>query len=255
MIPKIIHYCWFGGKPLPKLAKKCIESWKKYCPDYEIKEWNESNYNFSSCEYAREAYKAKKYAFVSDFARFDILYRYGGIYFDVDVELIKPIDPIVEKGAFMGVENCLADQEGEKITVAPGLGIAADPGMDVYKELLDFYHALHFVKDDGSLNLETVVTYTTKIFINHGLKSSAEIQKIKGITIYPKDFFNPCDMASKKIFLTERTVSIHHYAGSWISPWEKLKDKCAQRLIRLFGYRFVAFIVKIKHFFTKGKVK
>ena len=255
MIPKKIHYCWFGRNPKPKSVLKCIDSWKKHCPDYEIKEWNESNYDFSSCEYASEAYNAKKYAFVSDFARFDILYRYGGIYFDVDVELIKPIDPIVENGAFMAVENFVVDQEGAKITIAPGLGIAAEPGMDIYNELVDFYRKAHFVNPDGSLNLETVVDYTTRIFFNHGLKNISETQKIEGITIYPKDFFNPCDMSSKKITLTERTVSIHHYAGSWISPWEKFKDKCAQRLIRLFGHRFVEFLVKVKNFFTKGKNK
>ena len=243
MIPKVIHYCWFGGKPLPKLAKKCIASWKKYCPGYEIKEWNESNYNFNSCEYANEAYKAKKYAFVSDFARFDILYRYGGIYFDVDVELIKPIDSIVENGAFMAVEDFSADQKDEKITIAPGLGIAAEPGMNIYKELLDFYNTIRFVNHDGSLNLETVVAYTTRIFFNHGLKNISETQKIEGITIYPKEFFNPCDMWTKKIIITEKTVSIHHYAGSWLSKKEKFK-----RIVRkIVGNKIYLFLYGIKH--------
>lgn len=243
MIPKVIHYCWFGGKPLPKLAKKCIASWKKYCPGYEIKEWNESNYNFNSCEYANEAYKAKKYAFVSDFARFDILYRYGGIYFDVDVELIKPIDSIVENGAFMAVEDFSADQKDEKITINPGLGIAAEPGMNIYKELLDFYNTIRFVNHDGSLNLETVVAYTTRIFFNHGLKNISETQKIEGITIYPKEFFNPCDMWTKKIIITEKTVSIHHYAGSWLSKKEKFK-----RIVRkIVGNKIYLFLYGIKH--------
>ena len=104
MIPKIIHYCWFGGNPLPELAIKCIESWKKYLPDYEIKEWNESNFDINCCAYVREAYEAKKWAFVSDYARFWILYQHGGLYFDTDVELIKSIDDLIVKGAFMGCE-------------------------------------------------------------------------------------------------------------------------------------------------------
>ena len=140
MIPKIIHYCWFGGKPLPKLAKKCIASWKKFCPDYEIKEWNESNFDLNSCTYVKEAYDSKKYAFVSDYARFWILHRYGGVYFDTDVELLKSIDDILADGAFMGVENFVAEQNKAKISINPGLGIAAEPGMLIYQEILDFYH-------------------------------------------------------------------------------------------------------------------
>ena len=243
MIPKVIHYCWFGGKPLPELAKKCIASWKKYCPDYEIKEWNEANYDFSGCEYAQEAYKAKKYAFVSDCARFDILYQFGGIYFDTDVELIKPIDEIIERGAFMGVEDLSIGEETEKIYVAPGLGIAAEAGMKLYKELLDFYHTIHFINSDGSYNLETVVSYTTKILFNHGLKISKKIQDVNGITIYPKEYFNPCDMHTKNIVITEKTVSIHHYAGSWLSKKEKFK-----RLVKkIVGNKIYLFLYRIKH--------
>ena len=122
MIPKVIHYCWFGGNPLPESAKKCIDSWKKYCPDYEIVEWNENNFDISKNQYCREAYEAGKWAFVSDFARFDIIYKYGGVYFDTDVEVIKPIDSLIEQGAFMGVER------NKPINVAPGLGIAASKG-------------------------------------------------------------------------------------------------------------------------------
>ena len=243
MIPKIIHYCWFGGKPLPELAKKCIASWKKYCPDYEIKEWNEANYDFSGCEYAQEAYKAKKYAFVSDYARFDILYQFGGIYFDIDVELIKPIDEIIERGAFMGVENLSIGKELEKISVNPGLGIATEAGMKLYKELLDFYHTIHFINSDGSYNLETVVSYTTKVLFNHGLEISNKIQDVDGITIYPQEYFNPCDMHTKNIVITEKTVSIHHYAGSWLSKKEKFK-----RIVRkIVGNKIYLFLYRIKH--------
>lgn len=104
MIPKVIHYCWFGGNPLPDSAKKCISSWRKYLPDYEIKEWNERNFDVKSIPYTREAYRLKKFAFVSDYARMWILYHYGGIYFDTDVEVIKPFNDIIQRGNFMGFE-------------------------------------------------------------------------------------------------------------------------------------------------------
>ena len=131
MIPKIIHYCWFGGNPLPELAQKCIESWRTYCPDYEIKRWDETNFDVNCCDYVRKAYEVKMWAFVSDYARFKILYENGGVYFDTDVELIKPIDDLLAKGSFMGLE------ESDKVFVAPGLGLAANPGLDLTEELLD----------------------------------------------------------------------------------------------------------------------
>ena len=110
MIPKIIHYCWFGRNPLPPLALECIASWRKFLPDYEIKEWNEDNFDVNSIPYTAEAYRQKKYAYVSDYARFCILYQYGGIYFDTDVEVIKPLNDIIAKGNFMGFEQ---DPDGE----------------------------------------------------------------------------------------------------------------------------------------------
>ena len=141
MIPKIIHYCWFGGNPLSELAQKCISSWKKYFPEYEIKEWNESNFNLQCCDYVKEAYEAKKWAFVSDYARFWILYHEGGLYFDTDVEVIKPIDDIINNGAFMGCERT----GNYGLGVNPGLGIGADPGISLYKEILDDYEKSHFI--------------------------------------------------------------------------------------------------------------
>ena len=161
-IPKIIHYCWFGGNPLPELAQKCIASWKKYCPEYEIREWNESNFDLNCCDYVREAYEAKKWAFVSDYARFWILYHKGGIYFDTDVEIIKPLNEILKQGAFLGCETLY--------TVAPGLGMAANPGLVIYKEMLDFYEKRHFRNQNGAIDTTTIVTYTTQILMQHGWK-------------------------------------------------------------------------------------
>lgn len=154
MIPKVIHYCWFGRNPLPSLAVKCIESWKKYFPDYEIKEWNENNFNVNIITYTQEAYERKKYAFVSDYARFWILYHYGGLYFDTDVEVIKPMNDIIVKGPFMGCEKDVDKQESTVssaipslgLGVNPGLGLGVGPGLELYGELLRLYDGLHFIK-------------------------------------------------------------------------------------------------------------
>lgn len=146
MIPKIIHYCWFGGKEVPQSTKKYIESWKKFLPGYEIKRWDESNFEVNAIKYTREAYAAKKYAFVSDYARFWILFNYGGLYFDTDVEVIKPLDDIISKGAYLGVES----QNDTTITVAPGLGFGAEAGNKLLGRMIDLYQTFHFLNEDGT---------------------------------------------------------------------------------------------------------
>ena len=220
MIPKIIHYCWFGGNPMPELAQKCIASWKKYCPNYEIIEWNESNLDFSDCDYAREAYEAKKWAFVSDYARLKIIYENGGVYFDTDVELLRPIDEILEKGAFMGCEK-----NNPNILVAPGLGMAAESKLEIYKEIIDFYQSIHFVDEDGNYNLTTIVKYTTKILKTHGLSDVDGIQIVAGVRIYPMEYFCPKDFDTGMITITDNSYAIHHFDGSWLSEEEKYADK------------------------------
>ena len=179
MIPKIIHYCWFGGKPLPEDAKRCIASWKHYMPDYEIKEWNECNFDIRCNTYCEQAYNAKKYAFVSDYARLWILYQEGGIYFDTDVEVIKSLDDIITKGAFMGCETS-PTKDNQIITVNPGLGLGVEPKNAIYKELLDLYNKRSFILSDGSMNLKTIVTTTTEVLFKHGLQINNEIQLIEG---------------------------------------------------------------------------
>ena len=215
MIPKVIHYCWFGRNPLPPLAIKCIKSWKKYLPDYEIKEWNEDNFDVNIIPYTKEAYAAKKYAFVSDYARFWILYKYGGLYFDTDVEIIKPMDDIIARGPFMGCENEVKDNEATALAVAPGLGLGVNPGLDLYKEMLDLYGTLHFIMPDGKNYFKTVVHHTSETLYKYGLKNINSIQKCAGIWIYPKDFFCPIDYTTGKSLVTKNTYSIHHYAASW----------------------------------------
>ena len=214
MIPKVIHYCWFGGNPLPPLAVKCIESWRKYLPDYEIKEWNEDNFDVNIVPYTQEAYKAGKYAFVSDYARFYILYYHGGLYFDTDVEVIRPMEDIIERGAFMGCEN-EAQPGATASAVAPGLGLGCNPGLGLYAEILGLYSGLHFLRADGGLNLKTVVEYTTELLVSKGLKNINGIQRVADVWIYPKEYFCPMDYQTNVMKVTGNTRSIHHFAASW----------------------------------------
>lgn len=206
-IPKIIHYCWFGGKPLPDLVQKRIASWKNFCPDYEIKEWNESNYNVRKIPYTAQAYDAQKYAFVSDYARLDIIYEYGGIYLDVDVELAKPLDDLLNLKGFAGF-----DQGGH---CNFGEGFGAIPHHPLIKEFLDYYDHLSFILDNGNFNQTPCPVYQTNVLLTKGLILDNTLQEIDGITIFPPEYFDPKDFYSGEIHLTKNTHSIHHYDASW----------------------------------------
>ena len=235
MIPKKIHYCWFVGKELPSMAKKCINSWKQYFPDYEIIQWNEHNYNVKKNKYIWEAYKSKKYAFVSDYVRFDVLYNYGGLYFDTDVEIIASFDYILEKGAYMGCEIDGNYNDGISILVNPGLGMAAEAGVDIYKKILDYYDRENFYDFNGNINTTTVVVRTTEVLLENGLKNISEIQRVGQITIYPKEYFNPLNNNTGLIQKTNNTHSIHWYTQSWVSSKERIKSKITRPLHRIFG--------------------
>jgi hypothetical protein len=228
MIPKIIHYCWFGSGPLPLISQKCITSWKRYFPEYEIREWNESNYNVHKIPYIDEAYRAEKYAFVSDYARFDILYNHGGIYFDTDVEVIKPFDDILSSGGFMGFEST-----GK--VIAAGLGIGCNAGLGILYQILEFYSTLHFINPDGTYNLHTVVEYVTNILKTYGLKNENIIQELDGLNIYPSEYFSPLSAITGKLTITKNTHSIHHYTATWIPDKEKYFYVLKKRFCRVFG--------------------
>ena len=230
-IPKMIHYCWFGRNPLPELALKCIASWRRCLPDYEIVEWNEDNFDVNMVLYTQQAYSAKKYAFVSDYARFWILYNYGGLYFDTDVEVIGSMDDIIARGPFMGVE---VESASEPPLVCPGLGLGVTPGHPLYKEMLDYYQTLSFHDADGKPNEVTIVKHTTNVLIWHGLKPSGEIQEVAGILIYPADYFNPLDSLTGKLKVTANTRSIHWYMNSW-SDRSKLYQLLSRLSHRLLG--------------------
>lgn len=242
MIPKKIHYCWFGGKPLNKLGKKCLKSWKKYFPDYEIIEWNESNFDLNCCEYVKQAAKEKKWAFVSDYVRFKVLYEQGGIYFDTDVEVIKPFDDILSRGAFMGCENPNLDSA---FAVNPGLGIAVAPGFGIYKEMLNSYETSSFYKDDGTLNLYTIVQRTTDLLRKYGLRDTMEVQHVADITIYAAEYFCPINMQTGRLEITKNTHSIHRYAGSWVSRSERFRGKVYHFFNRVLGNNFAEKVRKI----------
>ncbi len=231
-IPKKIHYCWFGGKPLNKLGRKCLKSWKKYFPDYEIIEWNESNFDLNACPYVKEAYEAKKWAFVSDYVRFKVLYEQGGIYFDTDVEVIQSFEEILHRGPFFGCENPNLETG---VHVAPGLGCAVAPGNPLYLELIQHYEESSFLNEDGSLNLYTVVDRTTDILKAHGLQETMEVQKVEDILIYPAEYFCPIDMNSNELKKTENTYSIHRYAASWVTGKERFRGKIYSFIYRYFG--------------------
>ena len=233
MIPKKIHYIWFGGNPLTPLANKCIASWKKYCPDYEIVRWDESNFDIEQNRYCKEACDAKKWAFASDYARFKILYENGGIYLDTDVELLKPLDEILEKGPFMGLEKDYggtsrgAVAPGLGLAANPGLGLAANPGLGLYKTFLDSYEHDRFLNEDGTYNLRTVVERATEILEEHGLEGKPGIQHVAGVTVYPSEYFCPKDPTNLRLNLTENSYTIHHFDGSWTTPKERFHKAVA----------------------------
>lgn len=218
MIPKKIHYCWFGGNPLPEDAKRYIESWKKYCPDYEIKEWNEGNFDLDRYPYVREAYDNRKFAFVSDVARLYALYTEGGIYMDTDVEVLKPLDEFLKYDGVSGFES--------STQIPTGLMASRDLH-PLVKEWLDEYEGIHFVKEDGSFDLTTNVTRITNSCLKHGFIPNGELQTVADYTFFPSDYFCPKSHETGIISCTENTVAIHHFAGSWVPEDEKeVRELC-----------------------------
>ena len=243
MIPKVIHYCWFGRNSLPESARQCIESWKKYLPDYEIKEWNEDNFDVNIIPYTAEAYKLKKYAFVSDYARFWILYKYGGLYFDTDVEVIKPMDDIIARGPFMGCENSAQPGATPKnLGVNPGLGLGVNPGLGLYREIIEKYNKMHYV---GILHRTTgiVVDHVTKIIESKGYERIGDLLRCEGVWIYPPEYFCPKDYITNQMNITNKTCSIHHYTATWLKKDETFVFKVKTKI----EYLKVRIIVSLKN--------
>lgn len=207
LIPKVIHYCWFGHGEKPEEVKACMASWRKYCPEYEIKEWNEDNYDVNRYLYSSQAYRHGKWAFAADVARLDILYEHGGIYLDTDAELIKNLDDLLYQPAFCGVEKW------RQINTGGGCGTVAHHS--AIGKMLECRKHIPFEYPDGTLNMETNGVYESMPLMEAGFVPDNTIQVIDGMTIYSSDFFYPFDYMSKKTVITENTYAIHHFQGSW----------------------------------------
>lgn len=241
MIPKKIHYVWFGGNPLPHLGKKCLRSWKKYCPDYEIILWNEKNFDISSCPlYVRQAYEMKKWAFVSDYARLKVIYENGGIYLDTDVEIIKNIDFLLEHEAFFAIES-------DGITVASGLGFGAEKGNPAVKTMMDDYEGQAFIKEDGGFDLTPCPVRNTRSLYKYGFEKENKDQLLPGnIRILPSEYMCPMFYSTGILTMTDKTVSIHHYSSSWINGWVRFRVKITRKLRRTFGEHCLDFLKRKK---------
>lgn len=227
-IPKTIHFFWFGRGDKPESVKKCIESWKRFCPDFEIKEWNEDNYDIHCHSYMEKAYEERKWAFVSDYARLDVLVRHGGIYLDTDVEVLKDLSPLCKYRAFIGFENPGMVNDGQ--------GFGCEPGMPVFKEMLECYD-----KDDAFEMVDGVQTniespkLRTRVLLRHGLKKDGLRQNVDGVEVFPVDFFCPLDYDTGRLRITQNTFSIHHFDSSWHGKNAAVYNRIRQFLNRTFG--------------------
>ena len=219
MIPKIIHYCWFGRGEKSRLIKKCMESWKKFCPDYKIIEWNEDNFDINSNTFVKQAYENKKWAFVSDYVRLFALYNYGGVYLDTDVEIIKPIDKFLKHEAFSGFEN--------PESVPTGI-IAAQKGQPIIKMWFDWYENREFIIN-GKMLHEPNVKFMTETLLNKGLILNNTYQEIEGFAMYPQTYFCPINVDKRTNCKSKNTCAIHHFTSSWRSSEEMKKFRKAKR--------------------------
>ena len=258
MIPKVIHYCWFGRTPKPKLSLRCIRSWKKYCPDYQIVEWNEDNFDLSTVPlFVKQAFEAKKWAFVSDYVRLQVIYENGGFYFDTDVELIKNIDDLCQYSSFFAAEG--------HHYIATGLGFGAASGNEIVYAMMQAYQNISFTADSNGKYDGIICPKLQTDAIKTKISS---IETFENIIIWnnniflPRDYFCPLDFTTKSLmYKTKNTYAIHWYSASWFDQVQKRKEKMDYWLYA--GHRFIIntfgieFFQKIKNFilkiFTKRK--
>lgn len=226
MIPKIIHYCWFGENPLPDTAIKYIDTWKKYCPTYEIREWNEKNFDINCCTYVKEAYENKKWAFVTDYVRLYALVNYGGIYMDTDVEVLKSLDKFLDNRAFSGFEK--------EDAIPTGI-MGCEQGNELFNELLHYYDNRHFVDNNGQFDMTTNVQTITNMLLKKGLKLNNTFQVVEGFALYPKDYFCPKDYETGLIDITSNTYTIHHFNASWHSKYFQRASIITGKIVKKYG--------------------
>lgn len=243
-IPKIIHYSWFGGKEKSELIKSCISTWEKYLPGYEIKEWNESNFDLSSCTYVKEAYEAGKYAFVSDYVRVYTMYHYGGIYFDTDIEVRRNFDDKLQNAVFV-IAFELQD------ALMTGFFAAASQNA-IVKEILDYYEEIHFYNEDGSMKLVPNPVIFTEKLMGHGLNPNGRYQELEGgIKVYPNEVFGAYNVYDLVYTITDQTVLVHHYTASWKDPGEKALVEVRKFVQKTFGMKTFHMLRNVKHGINK----
>ncbi len=223
-IPRKIHYFWFGKNDIPDDYKKNIETWYKWCPDYEIVRWDENNCDLNECKYVKEAYERGRYGFVPDYFRLKVIYNQGGIYLDTDVKLLKPLDELLYLPAYAGFED------NEK--VAFGVGFGAKPGVHILKEMYELYEKVSFVNEDGSLNTIASPTYQTEVLKKHGLKSNGKMQIVDGMTILPMNYLTVQSNHTGRQYITKNSFSIHQYAASWFTDKDRENKRKAEELLK-----------------------
>ena len=208
VIPKLIHAIWFSGDPMPELYLRCLESWKKYAPDYEIKIWNMETYKPDQCLFFEQAIEHKNWAFASDYARADLLYRYGGIYMDLDVEMLRPIDDLLYNDAYMSFESL------DRIECGSGMG--SRPGHPIIKEICERYEKRPYLKEDGTWDNSTCPVRYTQVIEKHGLKKDGGFQFVEDITVYPFEVLTGKSFDTGIIYSSDLSYTVHHHNGSWI---------------------------------------
>lgn len=239
-IPKVIHYCWFSGNSKGERELRCIESWKKYCPDYEIIEWNEDNYDIHKSRFMEQAYERKKWAFVSDYARLDIIYTQGGIYLDTDVEIIRTLDTLLDREMYAGFEEVAG-----KKSINLGLGFGAVCGHVYLKEMMDIYDAMDFPQNDNDLPQIACPIIQTEVLMRHGLIPDGQRQTLEKCEIFSPTYFSPKNFHSGKLIVTPETYSIHHYGMSWFTKehaamrqkeWEMNRKYKSKKVVKLLMF-------------------
>lgn len=228
LIPKKIHYMWLGKKQIPSNLQKCIDSWKRYCPDYEIIRWDENNYDLEKHAYMKAAYERGAYGFVPDWARLDILYRHGGIYMDTDVEVVKNLDPLLRQEAFCGIEKWQVLNFG-------GCS-GAIKGHRMIGEFLKAREDVLFLDAEGRTNSVTCGFYDTNVAIKYGYQINGTTQNIQGMNIYAFDYFHPYDYMSGHTYMTEHTYTIHRFNGGWLDDnMKRANQEAMQKYDRIYG--------------------
>ena len=248
MIPKILHYCWFGGTELPELEASCVATWNDVMPDYEIRRWDESNFDVNSCAFVHEAYEQKMFAFVSDYARYVILRDNGGIFLDTDVKLLKPFDDLLSNNGFCGYM-----QDNEHVN--PGLVLACKPQLSLFSEVVSRYESLHFSQSENRINPLSSPRVLTKLLTErYGLKCDGSYQELDGgFIVYPSEYFDPLDSHTGVENVTNNTYSVHLYSGTWLSPAKKYRVEMRKRLAPKIGPRLSWFISSALSVLKYGK--